>query len=72
MTLRLGPQISAYELEMFIRMFADHTFRVKGFIQTWDQGTVLADCVGNVVCVTAAGCRFARLCRRRAGGMNPM
>ena len=37
---------------MFIRMFADNTFHVKGFIQTRDQGTVLEDCVGNVVCVT--------------------
>ena len=52
MTLRLSAQISAYELEMFIRMFAENTFRIKGFIQTRDQGTVLADCVGNVVCVT--------------------
>lgn len=52
MTLRLNSEISVYELEMFIRMFAENTFRVKGFIQTRDQGTVLADCVGNVVCVT--------------------
>lgn len=52
MTVRLNAQISAYELEMFIRMFAENTFRVKGFIQTRDRGTVLADCVGNVVCVT--------------------
>ncbi len=52
MTVRLNGQISAYELEMFIRMFAENTFRVKGFIQTRDQGVVLADCVGNVVSVT--------------------
>ncbi|MGN0999814.1 MAG: CobW family GTP-binding protein [Faecousia sp.] len=54
MTVRLNSQISAYELEMFIRMFAENTFRVKGFIQTRDQGTVLVDCVGNVVSVTPA------------------
>lgn len=52
MTVRLNGQISAYELEMFIRMFAENTFRVKGFIQTRDQGVVLANCVGNVVSVT--------------------
>lgn len=50
-TLRLSPEISAYELEMFIRMFAENTFRVKGLIQTRDQGLVLADCVSNVVSV---------------------
>lgn len=54
MTVRLNSQISAYELEMFIRMFAENTFRVKGFIQTRDRGTVLVDCVGNVVSVTPA------------------
>ena len=52
MTVRLNAQISVYELEMFIRMFAENTFRVKGFIQTQDQGPVLADCVGNVVSIT--------------------
>jgi len=51
MTVRLNGQISAYELEMFIRMFAENTYRVKGFVQTRDRGIVLADCVGNVVSV---------------------
>ncbi len=52
LTVELSREISAYELEMFIRMFAEDTFRVKGLIQTRDQGLVLADCVGNVVSVT--------------------
>lgn len=52
-TVELSPEISAYELEMFIRMFAEDTYRVKGLIQTRDQGLVLADCVGNVVSVTS-------------------
>lgn len=42
--------ISAYELQKFIEMFAENTFRVKGFVQTAD-GLCLADCVGNVVTV---------------------
>ena len=50
-TVELSPEISAYELEKFINMFAEQTYRVKGLIQTKDQGLVLADCVGNVVSV---------------------
>lgn len=53
-TLRLSDQITAYDLEMFIRMFAEESYRVKGFVQTRDAGLVLADCVGNVVSVTPA------------------
>ena len=51
-TILLSPEISAYELTKFIEMFAEETYRVKGLIQTRDQGLVLADCVGNVVSVT--------------------
>lgn len=50
-TLRISEAISVYELTMFIRMFAEQTFRVKGFLLTRDQGTVLADCVGTAVSV---------------------
>lgn len=48
-TLRLAESISAYELEKMIRMFAEETFRVKGFVSTRDLGTVLVDCVGTAV-----------------------
>lgn len=51
-TVKLSPEISAYQLEMFIRMFSENTFRVKGLIPTRDKGVVLADCVENVVNVT--------------------
>lgn len=51
-TITLSPEISAYELTKFIEMFAEETYRIKGLIQTRDQGLVLADCVGNVVSVT--------------------
>ncbi len=47
----LSPKISAYELEKFISMFAEETYRVKGLIHTRDLGLVVADCVGNVVSV---------------------
>lgn len=50
-TLRISETISVYELTMFIRMFSEQSFRVKGFLLTRDQGTVLADCVGTAVSV---------------------
>ena len=52
-TLKIFKTISVYELEMFIQMFAEQTFRVKGFIETADQGIVLVDCVGTAVSVTS-------------------
>lgn len=50
-TLRISETISVYALTMFIRMFSEQSFRVKGFLLTRDQGTVLADCVGTSVSV---------------------
>lgn len=52
MTVRLSERMGSYDLEMFIRMFAENTFRVKGFIATCDKGMVLADCVGNTVSIS--------------------
>ena len=46
--------ISPYELQKFIEMFAEYTFRVKGFVATC-EGMNLADCVGNVVSVKPCG-----------------
>lgn len=43
----ISPDISPYDLQKFIEMFLEATFRVKGFIET-TQGIYLADCVGNV------------------------
>ncbi len=54
MTVRLNDRISAYELQMFLRMFAENTFRIKGFVRTRDRGTVLADCVGTTIQITPA------------------
>lgn len=47
LNIRIAPTITAYELQKFIEMFIEETFRVKGFIQTAD-GLQFADCVGNV------------------------
>lgn len=48
--ISVAPTITPYELQKFIEMFAEDTFRVKGFIET-TEGLRLADCVGNVVSV---------------------
>ena len=47
LSIQVAPTISAYELQKFIEMFLEDTFRVKGFIRTTD-GLFLVDCVGNV------------------------
>lgn len=47
LNIQIAPTITAYELQKFIEMFLEDTFRVKGFIQTAD-GLRFADCVGNV------------------------
>lgn len=52
-TVSISPDITSYELQKFIEMFAEETFRVKGWIQT-REGLVLADCVANVVSVSPA------------------
>ena len=49
--ISIAPTITPYELQKFIEMFAEYTFRVKGFIRTTD-GLCMADCVGNVVSVS--------------------
>ena len=48
--VEIAPAISPYDLQKCIEMFAEDTFRVKGFIET-TEGLCLADCVGNVVSV---------------------
>ena len=53
-SVRIAPSITPYELQKFIEMFAENTFRVKGFIGT-TQGVFLADCVGNVVSLQPCG-----------------
>lgn len=47
----VSPSITPYDLQKFLEMFLEVTFRVKGFVQT-SEGTYLADCVGNVVSLT--------------------
>ncbi|MGN0479411.1 MAG: CobW family GTP-binding protein [Hominenteromicrobium sp.] len=52
--ITVAPSITLYNLQKFIEMFLEATFRVKGFIQT-REGLYLADCVGNVVQLTPYG-----------------
>ena len=50
LTVTVSPNITSYQLQKFIEMFVEQTFRVKGFIQT-AEGMMLADCVGNIVSI---------------------
>ncbi len=49
--ITVSPSITPYDLQKFIEMFSEATFRVKGFVQT-SEGLHLTDCVGNVVNLT--------------------
>ncbi len=51
LNIKISPTISSYELQKFIEMFLEDTFRVKGFIETSD-GLCFADCVGNIASIT--------------------
>lgn len=48
MLITVAPSITPYNLQKFLEMFLEDTFRVKGFIQT-SGGLYLVDCVGNLV-----------------------
>ena len=50
-TVRIRASMSREELAHFIRMFAEETYRVKGFVRLRD-GLYLADCVGTDVKIT--------------------
>lgn len=47
LNIQIAPTITAYDLQKFIEMFLEDTFRVKGFIPTAD-GLQFVDCVGIV------------------------
>lgn len=65
--ISVAPTITPYELQKFIEMFAENTFRVKGFIET-TEGLHLADCVGNVVSVVP--CEELTVPPERVGWLN--
>lgn len=65
--ISLSPTITPYELQKFIEMFAEDTFRVKGFVET-TEGLRLADCVGNVVSVVP--CAGLDVPKDRIGWLN--
>ena len=67
LAISIAPTITSYELQKFIEMFAEYTFRVKGFIRTV-EGLRMADCVGNVVSVKP--CEQLTVPPERIGWLN--
>ena len=67
LTIVIAPTITSYELQKLIEMFAEYTFRVKGFIRT-AEGLRMADCVGNVVSVKP--CEQFAIPPERIGRLN--
>lgn len=54
MAVKIRDGISAEELERFLKLFVEVTFRVKGFVRT-DTGMCLVNCVGNLISVEPYG-----------------
>lgn len=48
--LKITESFSVYELEKFVEMFLEDTYRVKGFVHL-EGKTWLLDCVGNLFCM---------------------
>ena len=67
LTIVIAPTITSYELQKLIEMFAEYTFRVKGFNRT-AEGLRMADCVGNVVSVKP--CEQLTIPPERIGRLN--
>lgn len=49
--IEISGSMSLYQLEQFIRMFIEDTYRVKGFVFLENQ-SFLVDCVGSLVKIT--------------------
>ena len=54
MAVKIRDGISAEDLERFLKLFVEVTFRVKGFVRT-DTGMCLVNCVGNLISVEPYG-----------------
>ena len=67
LAIAVSPDITPYQLQKFMEMFAEYTFRVKGFIRT-TEGLCMADCVGNVVSVRP--CEALSVPEERIGWLN--
>lgn len=53
-TIRVNGALTAAELAHFLRMFAEQTYRIKGFADTRDRGPVLVDAVGTALTLSPA------------------
>lgn len=53
-TIRVNGALSAAELAHFLRMFAEQTYRIKGFADTRDRGPVQVDAVGTALTLSPA------------------
>jgi len=50
-TIHIHDSMSLYQLEQFIRMFIEDTYRIKGFV-CLENKTSFVDCVGSLVQIT--------------------
>ena len=57
LAVRMKRTVTTDMIERFLKMFAEMTFRIKGFIQTEEAGLCLVNCVGNLISVEPYGDR---------------
>ncbi|MGN1249184.1 MAG: CobW family GTP-binding protein [Candidatus Spyradocola sp.] len=53
-TIHLNDTLTASELTHFLSMFAEQTYRIKGFVETRDKGALLVDAVGTQLALSPA------------------
>lgn len=62
-TIQIKDTMSVYQLEQFIRMFVEDTYRIKGFVclegKTW-----LVDCVGALIKITPYSASVPETCNK--------
>ncbi len=62
-TIHIRESMSLYQLEQFIRMFIEDTYRIKGFV-CLDNKTWLVDCVGSLINITPYSVTDKKKCNR--------
>ena len=62
-TIHISDTMSVYQLEQFIRMFVEDTYRIKGFV-CLENNTWLVDCVGALIKITPYSISAPETCNK--------
>ena len=62
-TIEISDTMSVYQLEQFIRMFVEDTYRIKGFV-CLENSTWFVDCVGALIKITPYSLSAPETCNK--------